>query len=115
MSQKEEYKDYSITTREQLRESIEELCQEIVSLFKVKNTSYGDTNDAFYNFRETARRITGSTDVDAMLQQLIVYVDKHWVAITKNGAKTPEVRERFMDIIVYSLIAITMLDREGGR
>lgn len=106
--------DVNVTNREDLTKVIEDLCNDIVATFKRKNKSYGNTDDAFYNFRETARRIWGKTDADSMIGALLVYMDKHWVALTQNGIETPEVEERFTDMAVYSLIALAIIKLEGG-
>ena len=94
--------------REDLVEIIEEQADEVVQLFKHKNKDYGDDVDAFYNFRETARRIYDLGDHEDMLKVLMTYMDKHLVAITNSLMNTSEYEERFRDIIVYSLIAIAI-------
>jgi len=100
------------TSRDELAEHICKICDDIKKLLSTKNISYGNPDDGFYNFREASRRIENRTDVEGMMKMLMVYVDKHWVALTQNNIRTPELKERFMDIVLYSLIAITMIDKE---
>lgn len=105
----------NITTREETNAKIVELCEQIKNMFSNKNKSYGNDADGFYNFRETARRIFFDTNPSYMLDVIMVYMDKHWVALTQNGIYTPECKERFMDMAVYSLLSIALLETEGGN
>ncbi len=80
--------------------------QEIIkALFTRKSGSYGAEDEVFYNFKETARRVFGSTKHEDMWKTIHVYMDKHMVALTK-GIGEPEFCERLRDIIVYSLLGI---------
>ena len=100
------------TTRQELKEFIDEYCKKIMDLFDTKNLSYGNQSDGFHNFRETSRRVFKRTDAEGMLNALIVYMDKHWIAITQNQIHTPELQERLIDMAVYSLIALAIINKE---
>lgn len=95
-------------TRNELREAIKAECVAIIDLFDRKNQSYGADNEAFHNFVETARRVFGSPDLRLAFQVLLVYADKHLVALTNRGLDDPEAADRLRDIAVYALIGLAM-------
>lgn len=102
-------------TREELREAIKGEWAEIITLFNRKNEAYGNKDDAFYNFRATAKRLYWDNDSpNSMFRVLMTYVDKHMVALSQHGLATPEAEERMRDIVVYMLIGIAMV-REVRR
>lgn len=80
--------------------------------FCVKNKSYGHDDDLFYNFRSTALRIlkprTELALYRAMLQTLLIYVDKHLVAMSNASFDDSEFEERAVDIMVFMAIALAM-------
>ena len=80
----------------------------IKELFDFKSQAYGKQDDIFYNFRNTAIRIYGDDSHDNMLKAILVYKDKHDVAVANKGFADSEFTERLRDIIVYSLLAIAM-------
>ncbi len=97
-------------TRSLLVERCAKDISELLELMRRKNQHYGTTEDAFYNFRETARRtICANPSYEDMLKVLVTLADKHWVAICQNGLADPAVEERFGDMIVYCLIARQMI------
>jgi len=103
-------------TREQLRKVITEELEEVKRLFEEKNESYGQEEDAFYNFRSTAQRLFDMEGHGAMFDVLLVYMDKHLVALANQGITEKEFELRMRDIIVYSLIAIAMQrDMDGQK
>lgn len=79
--------------------------EEVKNLFSFKNKGYGAEDEVFYNFKETARRVFGSTSYEDMWKVILVYMDKHMIALTK-GLGEREFKERLRDIIVYSYLAI---------
>lgn len=96
---------------------LEEEFKQIQELFERKNRLYGcrEKGDVLYNFRETAQRVFGEDSPEAMFKTLLVLADKHWVALTKNGLRDPEVVERLRDMIVYCLLAIGIIFDEDDR
>lgn len=100
--------------RKELINIIKNEQEEILKLFKSKNESYGDEGEAFYNFRQSAIRIFNNDSMENQFKVLLTLMDKHLVALANKGLADKEARERFRDIIVYSLIAIAM-DEELKR
>ena len=101
-------------TREQLAKHIETDCEEILSLFRYKNTDYGAQTDAFANFSEAARRILRpklpeATDTELMWLVAQIYVQKHLIALEHTGTAGAEAASRLLDIAVYCLIMRGML------
>lgn len=80
-----------------------------MSLFECKNKSYGADVDAFYNFRETARRLFGKGDLKFAFDVLCILADKHWIALMNCGLGDPEAEDRLRDIAIYALIGLGML------
>lgn len=91
---------------------------DIINKFTEKNESYGsEKHSAFYNFEETGKRICSNLHVDLegldiKLLPLFVYMDKHHVALMQGLSKTPEFKERVIDNIVYSFLALAMYEQE---
>ena len=85
---------------------------EIERLFDRKNAGYGATNDLFWNFRQTAKRLYPEMyDKEPFAAMFLVaetLVDKHNVALAK-GLEVSECDERLMDRIVYSLLQLEMV------
>jgi hypothetical protein len=100
-------------TKQDLLDLIDELLPQIREKFAYKNKSYGRDEDAFHNFRNTARRVLNDDSFEGMYKTLLVYKDKHDVALANRGMDDPEYEERFIDNIVYSLIAIGMRRARG--
>lgn len=95
-------------SRQELAEIIVAKLDAIREKFAYKNGNYGAGDDAFHNFRETARRVMGDDSAENMHRVLMVYMDKHLTALAKNGLADREFEDRNEDDIVYSLIAIAM-------
>lgn len=95
-------------SRKQLLGHFKTELDSILALMDYKNGNYGDGEDAFFNFRNTAMRVEGNTEPDSMYKMLMTYMDKHLCALAKNKMSDKEFIERHKDIIVYSLIAIAM-------
>ncbi len=100
--------------RDQLAEFIEQDVEQIIRMFRLKNKSYGNAQDGFYNFRETARRLAaGEPTLEQMFRVNLTLADKHWVALMQHGAKADEAADRLLDVVVYSLIGRAMLAEIG--
>lgn len=95
-------------TRDEFVRGLDEQLQKVRDLFNQKNESYGQQDDVFYNFRSTAKRVFDTDVPAAMFQVLMIYMDKHLVALANRGISDQEFELRLRDIIVYSLIAIAM-------
>lgn len=95
-------------TRAELHDFIKSQLCVIVGLFDQKNQAYGNGDDAFYNFTETAKRIYGSAGLDAAFRVLLAYMDKHMIALANTGIDDFEAAERLKDIVVYALIGLAM-------
>ncbi len=80
--------------------------KEVMEIFKQKNKSYGQDNNAFFNFRSSALRVFGDCTYESMFKVLITYMDKHLVALANKGIHEPEYESRLKDVIVYCLLAI---------
>lgn len=102
--------------RDQLAEFIEQDVEQIIRMFRLKNKSYGNAQDGFYNFRETARRLAaGEPTLEQMFRVNLTLTDKHWVALMQHGAKADEAADRLLDIIVYALMGRAMLAEIGKQ
>lgn len=110
-------------TRSDLSSFIAEKCDGIKGLFDYKNQDYGADRDAFANFRKTAQRIivpfmekrgVSVSETEAMFLVLLIYQDKHLVALSQTGLQGNEVDERLGDIANYALIARGMLIQSKG-
>lgn len=95
-------------TPDKLQDLIIKECRELTQLFQEKNKDYGDGQDAFYNFRQSALRLYGSGDKEDMFKVLVTLADKHWVTLSSKGMKDKHFTERLRDIAVYALIGIAM-------
>lgn len=95
-------------TRGELRKFIENKLARIQEKFDLKNESYGADEDAFHNFEEAARRWLGSTDLEAQFRILMIYMDKHLIALANRGLGEREADDRLEDIMVYTAIASAM-------
>ena len=96
---------------------VRDKCEEIEKLFVRKNVGYGATDDLFWNFRQTAERITPAMYSEdpyaAMFLVAEMLVDKHNVALAK-GIAVSECDERLMDRIVYTLLQLKMVYERSG-
>ena len=101
-------------SRQEFKKAMEGRLQAIHNLLDFKGVAYGDRDDALFNFRATARRVLGNDDHEAMLKTLFVYMDKHLVALVKNGLEEREYFERWLDIILYSFLAMAIKDEANG-
>lgn len=95
-------------TRQELYNALKRYTAEILQKFQEKNRSYGKDDDAFYNFRQIARHIWNSQNPCDIFRVLLILMDKHFCALAQNSLQDKEVRERLMDMAVYSLIALAM-------
>jgi hypothetical protein len=102
-------------TRKELTSFIERECQQIINLFEKKNSSYGAEHNAFHNFIEAARRVLWVNvsenywNPDDVLRTLLIYINKHMIALENRGMQDPEAQERFRDIAVYALIGAALI------
>jgi|LSQX01.2.fsa_nt_gb hypothetical protein len=78
-----------------------------------KNKEYGNPDDAYFNFRETARRMFGpEPSVEDMFHVLMILADKHWVALAQKLTQTPDCLDKLEDIEIYCKIARAMIHRD---
>jgi hypothetical protein len=96
------------TSRQEMADIIVAKLDEIRAKFTYKNGNYGADDDAFFNFRSTSHRVLNDDSAEGMYRALMVYMDKHLCALSKNGLADKEFEDRNEDTIVYSLIAIAM-------
>ena len=97
-------------TREEFKEFAAGVFEQAQSVFKYKQTGYGAEDDAFCNFRQSARRFFPDMDESAaMFLVLEILLDKHNCALSK-GITVNEIEERLKDRIVYSTIALGIID-----
>lgn len=101
-------------TRSEFLANLDAEFQRIRDLFAERNKSYGSDNDLLHNFRQSAIRFFGNDNPENMFKVAEILVDKHNIALAKNGASDPACDERLSDRIVYSLIEKAIL-REMDR
>lgn len=105
-------------TRTEFAKFAEKKFEEILELFRQKNKSYGQDEDAFFNFNSSALRVFGENSYQSQFKVLTTYMDKHLVALANRGIDEPEFEGRLKDVIVYALLAIGMgeeaHDKNGG-
>jgi hypothetical protein len=104
-------------TRSDFYPLLDEIYEKVKEKFAGKNASYGQEQDLFYNFRQTAKRTMQaqfSSEYEDMYRVMLAYQDKHRVALANRGLDEPEFEERCIDEIVYTLLAIA-LHREYER
>lgn len=87
----------------------EDVAQKVSDLFAAKNEQYAKTNDVLKAFRDGAERRYGEVNKKTMLACLCSYKDKHDLALLQHGADLGDAEERFLDIIIYSLLGIAIL------
>jgi len=97
-------------TCEELTRFIESKCRDIAVTFKLKNVSYGRIDNAFYNFTEAARRHRTNP-----FTVLMLYLQKHLIALENQGLSDAEAEQRLVDIAVYALIGLAMLEAEKAQ
>ena len=97
-----------MTRLEFMDDVLSEVLEAVRDKFAVKNGSYGSDRDVFHNFNSTAKRIFDEDDLETAFQVLMVYLDKHLVALANRGMTDAEYEERWMDVIVYGMLAIGM-------
>ena len=87
----------------------EDVAQQVSDLFAAKNQQYAKTDDVLKAFRDGAERRYGEVNKKTMLACLCAYKDKHDLALLQHGADLADAEERFLDIIIYSLLGIAIL------
>jgi hypothetical protein len=103
-------------TPAELKQFIKMDSEQLYYKFTSKNKEYGNQDDAFHNFRETARRIIGGDPtVDDMFYVLMVLADKHWVALAQSLSRTPDCLDKLEDIEIYCKIARAMITEAQAR
>lgn len=95
-----------------LAEQVSDLCDETKSLFAKKNKQYGHKDDEYANFRAGANLHYGRCELPEMFEELKNYCRKHVAFVDGADIREPKVEESLRDIIVYSMIAITMIHRQ---
>jgi hypothetical protein len=95
-------------TSEQLHSLLDDVMQDIKTIFATKGEDYSSNTDRLSNFKRlTKLKITP-------FQALWVYVDKHLCAIEKyaaNGAiKSEDIKDRLLDVIVYCILAMGLVE-----
>jgi hypothetical protein len=107
------------TSRQDVADKIALYCDDIKKLFAYKNSDYGAEGDGYANFRKTAQRIVipfmerhgvKMDEKEAMFVVILIYMDKHLVALSHTGIKGNEVLERLGDIANYSLILKSLVE-----
>ena len=104
-------KQIPITPRSAMVDDFKANVEKILELVGYKNGNYGEGGDAYFNFRQVAQRIENDQSPNSMYKILMTYMDKHMCALAKNKMDDKEFLERHLDIIVYSLIAMSMKQR----
>jgi hypothetical protein len=108
-------------TRSEFYPIVEEVLEKVKVLFSQKNKSYGQDQDLFHNFRSTAKRVMQAkfdSEYEDMYRVMLIYQDKHRVALANLGLEEPEFEERCLDEIVYTLLAIALhreYEKKGVR
>ena len=87
----------------------EDVATKVSDLFSTKNQQYAKTDDVLKAFRDGAERRYGEVNKKTMLACLCAYKDKHDLALLQHGADLGDAEERFLDIIIYSLLGIAIL------
>lgn len=87
----------------------EDVATKVSDLFSTKNQQYAKTDDVLKAFRDGAERRYGEVNKKTMLACLCAYKDKHDLALLQHGADLQDAEERFLDIIIYSLLGIAIL------
>lgn len=87
----------------------EDVATKVSDLFSAKNAQYAKTDDVLKAFRDGAGRRYGAVNKKTMLACLCAYKDKHDLALLQHGADLGDAEERFLDIIIYSLLGIAIL------
>lgn len=95
-------------TREEFKQLLDTELQRVQDLFNLKNQSYGNQQDLFHNFRQSAMRIFNDEAPHAQFSVLMTLADKHWVALANKGLDDRECEDRLRDMIVYCLIGLAM-------
>jgi len=96
--------------RDEFLKILDRELENVRKVFAYKNVAYGREDEAFYNFKESARRQLKSGDPKAAFKVLQILADKHEVALANVGFEDPECPERLRDIIVYSLIGLGLYE-----
>lgn len=87
----------------------EDVATKVSDLFSTKNQQYAKTDDVLKAFRDGAGRRYGEVNKKTMLACLCAYKDKHDLALLQHGSDLQDAEERFLDIIIYSLLGIAIL------
>ena len=87
----------------------EDVSTKVSNLFSTKNQQYAKTDDVLKAFRDGAGRRYGKVNKKTMLACLCAYKDKHDLALLQHGSDLADAEERFLDIIIYSLLGIAIL------
>lgn len=87
----------------------EDVATKVSDLFSTKNQQYAKTDDVLKAFRDGAERRYGEVNKKTMLACLCAYKDKHDLALLQHGSGLQDAEERFLDIIIYSLLGIAIL------
>ena len=87
----------------------EDVATKVSDLFASKNEQCAKTDDVLKAFRDGAERRYGEVNKKTMLACLCAYKDKHDLALLQHGSDLQDAEERFLDIIVYSLLGIAIL------
>lgn len=99
-------------TSDEFLEFTETVYGDIFDLFHIKNKQYASNDDVFEALKEQAIRQYGEVSTDTVLDVILALKDKHDVAILNHGTELEDLRDRLLDIIVYSLLALAWVSRE---
>ena len=86
------------------------IIDETWKLFREKNEQYGTWNP-FANFSRGAQLSYGDESYNSMYETLLSYMNKHVAHVYNQTIDGHKVRESLGDIVVYSIIAMIMIDQ----
>ena len=86
------------------------IIDETWELFREKNEQYGTWNP-FANFSRGAQLSYGDESYNSMYETLLSYMNKHVAHVYNQTIDGHKVRESLGDIVVYSIIAMIMIDQ----
>lgn len=102
--------NHSKSVSQEFVDLFESVIEEIVHLHSIKTADYAQDTDQFSNFRDSARQV-GLTPGQSV-EVLIATKQSRLRQLLGEGKepKNESVRDTFRDRVVYSIIALAMLD-----
>lgn len=109
--EKEEEKQKHLMDANKFRQVMNANFKEIKKLWAQKNKKYGCESDILSGIRENTRRGFGdNASQDEMFAAIMNLKDKHDLALLRMGTCLDDVKERLYDVIIYSFLALAVLD-----